>query len=42
MEKQFLEDQILLHKSINQIAKETNKGVSTIKYWFNKYNLKTF
>lgn len=41
MEKQFLEDQILLHKSTNQIAKETNKGVSTIKYWFNKYNLKT-
>ena len=41
MEKQFLEDQILLCKSINQIARETNKGVSTVKYWFDKYDLKT-
>lgn len=41
MEKEFLVDCIGRGMSINQIAKETNKSQTTVRYWFNKYGLKS-
>lgn len=41
MNKKELEECIKNGKSISQISKKFNKGKTTVRYWLNKYNLKT-
>lgn len=41
MEKSYLEKLISENKSSRQIAEETGKSQTTIRYWLKKYNLKT-
>jgi Zn finger protein HypA/HybF involved in hydrogenase expression len=41
MDFYVLKDFLDKGKSINQIAKITNKGTTTIRYWLKKYNLKS-
>lgn len=41
MNKQILSDALLSGKSIQAIAKESNKSYSTIQYWIKKYKLQS-
>lgn len=41
MDKQKLIELINQNKSIREIAKEFNKGKTTVRYWLNKYQLET-
>lgn len=41
MDKEYLKDCIDKNMSMNQIAKENDKAVTTISYWFKKHGLKT-
>lgn len=41
MKKETLEQLILQNKSMNAIAKELNCSLTTVKYWFRKYDLKS-
>ena len=42
MVKKELEKLLNQGKSMNQISKETNKSLTTIRYWCKKYNLTSF
>lgn len=41
MEKEKLQKLIEDGKSLNKISKETGKSLTTIRYWKDKYNLKS-
>jgi hypothetical protein len=41
MKKEDLEEMINDGKSLNRIAKETGKSLSTIRYWVKKFNLRS-
>jgi hypothetical protein len=41
MEKQILEKLILQGLSLNQISKKMNKSLTTIRYWANKFELRS-
>ena len=41
MKREILEQLIIQNKSMNTIAKELNCSLTTIKYWFDKYDLKS-
>jgi len=42
MRKRYLKGLVDTKLSIRDISKETGKGYSTIRYWLNKYSLKTY
>lgn len=41
MEKEIIQSHIKNGLSLNQIAKKTNKSLTTIRYWAKKHNLKS-
>lgn len=41
MKKELLEQMVNDGKSLNTISKETGKSLSTIRYWSNKYGIKS-
>ena len=39
MKREILEQLILQNESMNAIAKELNCSLTTVKYWFSKFEL---